>query len=213
MRLYDSFGTNPRMVRFLLLEKEVDVPRCEIDILGAENRKSDYLKINPAGQTPALELDDGAIIAETVAICEYIEEQHPSPPLIGSNSTERAITRMWWRRAELNICHPMLYGFYFGDGLEIARDRIRCLPEAAEGLKARARDGMVWIDGLLGGPWLAGDRFTVADICLYCCMDQFSAGQPIPESCSNLKAWFDRVGARPAAEASIWKERPMGMRG
>ena len=214
MRFYDSFGMNPRTIRFYLIEKGIDLPRHEVNILAADNRKSDYLKLNPAGQTPALALDDGSIIGETVAIVGYLEEKHPTPALIGSTAEERAKTMMWWRRAEINICHPMVQGFYYAEGLDLFSTRIRCLPEAAAGMKERARDGMRWLDGLLTGEWLAGDRFTVADICLYCYIDQLcDAGQPIAIECKNLHAWFRRVGARPAAEPSIWKERPMGMRG
>lgn len=214
MTLFDSFGMNPRTLRFFLLEKGMDLPRREVDILAAENRGGEYLKLNPAGQTPALELPDGAIIAEVPAICEYLEEVQPEPPLIGRTAEERAVTRMWWRRVELNICRPMVQGFYYGEGLELFRTRFRCLPEAAEGLKEQARDNMRWIDGLIEGPWLAGGRFTVADICLYCYIDQLiEAGQPMPDDSTRLKQWFARVGERPAAEASIWRERPMGMRG
>jgi glutathione S-transferase len=214
MKFYDSFGMNPRTIRFYLIEKGINLPREEINILAADNRKPDYLKVNPAGQTPALALDDGSIISETVAIMEYLEEKHPIPALIGATAEERAKTRMWWRRAEINICHPMVQGFYYAEGLDLFKTRIRCLPEAASGMKERARDGMRWLDGLLTGKWLAGDRFTVADICLYCYIDQLcGAGQPIPTECKNLHAWFNRVGARPAAEPSIWKDRPMGMRG
>ena len=214
VRVFDSFGMNPRTLRFFLLEKGIDVERRELDILAAENREPPFLDLNPAGQTPAMELSDGTIVAEVPAICEYFEELKPEPALIGRTPEERAVTRMWWRRAELNICLPMVQGFYFAEGLELFRTRTRCLPDAAEGLKDRARDAMGWIDGLIDGEWLAGDRFTVADICLYCYIDQLCvAGQPIPDGCGNLKAWYDRVGQRPAAERSIWKERPMGMRG
>lgn len=214
MLFYDSFGMNPRMVRFFLIEKDLELPREEVDILSAKNREGDYLKINPAGQTPALRLDDGRVITETAAICEYLEELNPQPPLIGTTAEERAETRMWWRRAELNVCQPMVQGFYYAEGLDLFKTRIRCLPEAAEGVKARARDGIRWLDHLISGDWLAGDRFTMADICLYCYVDQLmDAGQPIPEDCGTFKSWFDRVGKRPAAEQSIWKERPMGMRG
>lgn len=213
VRLFDSFGMNPRTLRFFLLEKGIDLPRQEVDILSAENRRDEYLRLNPAGQTPALALSDGTILAETPAICEYLEELYPEPPLIGSTAEERAVTRMWWRRVELNICQPMVQGFYYAEGLDIFKSRIRCLPEAADGVKERARDGMRWIDGLLKGPWLAGERFTIADICLYCYIDQLcDVGQPIPDECAALKSWFNRVGTRPAAEQSIWKERPMGMR-
>ena len=214
MTVLDSFGMNPRTLRFFLLEKELQLPRRELDILGAENRREDYLKLNPAGQTPAIELPDGTILAETPAICEYLEELHPEPPLIGRTPEERAITRMWWRRVELNICVPMVQGFYFAEALDLFRDRTRCLPDAAEGLKERARDGMRWLERLIEGPWIAGQRFTVADICLYCYIDQLcEVGQPIPDGCPKLSAWFQRVGERPAAEGSIWSERPMGMRG
>jgi glutathione S-transferase len=214
VRLYDSFGMNPRTLRFFLLEKGLDLPRSEIDVLAAENRETAYLTVNPAGQTPSLELSDGTILAEVPAICELIEEIHPEPPLIGRTPKERAVTRMWWRRAELNISLPMVQGFYYAEGLDFFRNRFRCLPEAADGLKERARDGMRWIDGLIDQDWLAGDRFTVADICLYCYIDQLSAvGQSIPEECMTLRRWFERVAALPAAEASIWKDRPMGMRG
>jgi glutathione S-transferase len=213
-RLYDSFGMNPRTLRFFMLEKGIDLPRREVDILSAENRQPDYLRLNPAGQMPALELADGTVISEVPVICELLEELHPEPSLIGRTSLERAITRMWWRRVEINIALPMVQGFYYSDALELFQTRFRCLPEAANGLKERARDGMRWIDGLIEGDWLAGNRFTAADICLYCYIDQLcEIGQPIPEECTTLKRWFDRVGSRPAAEASIWKERPMGMRG
>jgi glutathione S-transferase len=214
VRLFDSFGMNPRILRFFLLEKGMDIPRREMNILDAENRQSDYLRINPAGQMPAVELSDGTILSEVPAICEYPEELKPEPALIGRTPEERAVTRMWWRRVELNICLPMVQGFYFAEALDLFRTRTRCLPEAADGLKERARDGMRWIDGLIAGEWLAGDRFTAADICLYCNIDQLrTVGQPIPDECFNLKAWFERVDARPAAEQSLWKEQPMGMRG
>ncbi|MEL6286691.1 MAG: glutathione S-transferase, partial [Pseudomonadota bacterium] len=140
MKLFDSFGMNPRTIRFYLLEKGIDIPRQEVDILGAENRQVDYLQLNPAGQTPALELDDGRVISETYAICEYLEEKYPAPSLIGTTPEERAETRMWWRRAELNICVPMVLGFYYAEGYDLFKTRIRCLPEAADGMKQRAQD-------------------------------------------------------------------------
>lgn len=215
MKFYDSFGMNPRIVRFFTLEKGIDLDREEVDIFAMDNRREPHLSRNPSGQTPVLELDDGTCLSETGAICEYLEEKHPEPALIGSTAEERAITRMWWRRVEINICLPMLYGFYFGEGLEIFRERTHCLPEAAEGMKERGRKGMLWLDPLLkDGKWLAGDRFTVADICLYCYIDALKGiGQPIPDGCSKLKAWFTRVGLRPAAGPSVSQELPIGLTG
>ena len=214
LRLYDSFGMNPRMVRFYLAEKGIDVPRQEVDILGAENRQADYLAINPAGQLPTLELSDGTFIAETAAVIEYLEELHPDPALIGSTPKERAVTRMWWRRVEIGICRPMVLGFYYSEAIEIFKSRFKCYPEQADAQKEIARTGMRWLNGTMNEPWLAGDRFTVADICLYSYIDQLcDVGQPIPEVLGRLNDWFRRVGERPGAEPSIWRERPMGMRG
>ena len=215
MKFYDSFGMNPRIVRFFLLEKGLSLDTEQVDIFGMENRREPYLGRNPSGQTPLLELDDGTPLAETGAICEYLEEQNPDPPLIGRTAEQRAVTRMWWRRVEINICLPMLYGFYFGEGLEIFRERTHCIPEAADGMKERGRKGMRWIDGLIvDGQWLAGDRFTVADICLYCYIDALRRiGQPIPEGCPRLDAWFTRVGLRPATRPSISQELPIGLTG
>ena len=215
MKFYDSFGMNPRIVRFFMLEKGIELEREEVDILSAENRQEPYLSRNPSGQTPLLELDDGTPISETWVICEYLEEKFPENPLIGTSAEERAITRMWWRRAELNVCLPMLQGFYFGEALEIFKDRVHCIPEASEGMKEKGRKGMRWLNGLLEGRrWLAGDRFTVADICLYCYLDLLKgAAQPIPDDCSELSAWFNRVSARGAASASVWREQPMGLTG
>jgi glutathione S-transferase len=215
MRLYDSFGMNPRMVRFFLAEKGLEIPSEEIDILTGECRREPYLSRNPTGQTPLLELDDGTQIAESWAICEYLEERFPEPPLVGSTAEERAATRMWWRRAEQNICQPMLQGFYYAEALQVYRERILCIPEAAEGLKAKGRQGMEWLEPLLAGKtWLAGERFTIADICLFCYLDLLrGAGQTIPDGCPNLASWFDRAGARPAAAASRWREQVMGLSG
>src|ERR1041385_7548166 len=181
-RLYNSVGMNPRMVRFYLLEKRIDLPRQEVDLLGAENRRGEYLQNNPAGQLPALELSDGTFISETAAIMEYLEELNPEPPLIGSTPEERAVTRMWWRRVEIGIWRPMALGFYYGGGLELFKTRIKCYPEQAEAQREIARTGMRWLDGVMNEPWLAGDRFTVADICLYSYIDQLrSVGQAIPD--------------------------------
>src|SRR5947209_5551448 len=101
VRLFDSFGILPRMVRFFLIEKGIDIPRYEIDLLLGENRDEEFLKLNPSGQTPALELEDGTILSEAPAMCEYVEEASPQPALIGATPVQRAVNRMWWRRVEV----------------------------------------------------------------------------------------------------------------
>ena len=106
MKLYHSIGPNPAVVDLFLAEKGLEIERVEVDLRGGENRRPEYLKINPAGQLPALVLDGGEVITEVTAICEYLEEEHREPPLIGSTPTERAETRMWTRRIDLGIVEP-----------------------------------------------------------------------------------------------------------
>src|SRR5262245_17871429 len=147
MKLYHSFGMNPRLVRMYLSEKGLKLDSVPIDILGAENRRAPYAEKNTMGQTPMLELDDGTFLAETGAICEYLEELHPHPALIGSSPQDRAITRMWWRRVEINICLPMVHAFYYKEGYALFKDRVHCIPEAADSLKVKAQKTLQWLDG------------------------------------------------------------------
>ena len=124
MKLLNSFGPNPRAVRMAMIEKGIEVPTEEYDLMGGENRGEAYLKKNPGGQLPALELDDGTVIAETTAICEYLDEIHPENPIIGANPVERANTRQWIRRVELAITESMYNGFRYSDGIELFRERL-----------------------------------------------------------------------------------------
>ncbi len=216
MKLYNSLGPNPRLVRMFMAEKGMDIATEEIDLMGGENRRPPYTDKNPSGQVPALELDDGTVLAETTAICEYLEELQPEPALIGSSPEERAETRMWTRRIDLGIAEPMANGFRFAEGLAIFQDRMRCLPEAAEDLKACAQDKLAWLDGLLEGKdFIAGSRFTLADVLLYCVVDFAAvAGQPINPEHKQVLAWFERVGARPSAQSSLHPaSAATGMRG
>lgn len=216
MKLIEGFGPNPRAVRWFLLEKGIELPHEQIDIVAGENRQPAYTDRNPAGQLPALELDDGRVIGETVAIFEYLEERHPEPPLVGRSPEERAETRMWQRRVELNITEHLYNGFRYGEGLQLFQSRMRCLPEAAEGLKQKARDGLAWLDGLLAGKdWIAGERFTIADIILACALDfGASVGQPTDPTLKNVGEWWQRIQTRPAFEASVHPAAAgAGMRG
>ena len=202
MKLYTSIGPNPRVVTMFMAEKGLDLDRIEVDLRSAENRKAPYLAVNPAGQTPALELDDGTHITEITAICEYLEEHTPNPPLIGTTAEERANTRMWTRRVDIKVAEPMANGFRYGEGLAMFESRLRCLPEASAGLKAVAQDGVAWVEDHFEGPWIAGGRFTLADILLFAFME-FGAvvGQPIDPKNKKVVDWFERVKARPSAAA------------
>ena len=130
MKLYDSIGPNPQIVRIFMAEKGIEVPKQTVDLLRGENREASHLKRNPMGQMPTLELDDGSYLCEVVPICEYLEEKHPNPPLIGATAEERAECRMWTRRVDLNIGEPMINGFRFGEGLKLFAKHIVCVPEA-----------------------------------------------------------------------------------
>ncbi|HEY1427300.1 MAG TPA: glutathione S-transferase family protein [Caulobacteraceae bacterium] len=203
MKFYNSIGPNPQVVKMFMAEKGVSIPFAEVDLLAGDNRKEPYLSKNPAGQMPALELDDGVVICEILPICEYLDEVHPTPPLIGANAEERAITRMWTRRIDLNVCEPLTNGFRFAEGLRLFENRIRTIPEAAEGLKATAKEKLAWLDGLIAGrQWIVGDRFTLADIHLYVFLE-FAAqvGQGLDPANQNLAAWKDRVAARQSVKA------------
>jgi glutathione S-transferase len=204
MKFYNSRGPNPRMVRMFMAEKGIDIPKVEIDLLAGENRREPYTKLNPAGQMPALELDDGTVIAEITAICEYLDEvKKDTPSLIGDTPAERANTRMWARRIDLNIVEPGVNGFRFAEGLKLFENRIRCIPEAADGLKATARDKLGWLDGLMAGkPFVGGNKLSMADILLFPFIDfMANVKQPLDPANKNIAAWFERMKARPSAAA------------
>jgi glutathione S-transferase len=204
MKFYNSVGPNPRVVKMFMAEKGIELPRVEIDLMAGDNRREPYVSKNPAGTMPALELDDGTVISEITVICEYLEEKHPNPPLIGSTADERAVTRMWTRRIDLGICEPMANGFRFSTGLRLFENRLHVIPAAADDLKAIAREKLTWLDGLITGrEFIAGDRLTLADILLFCFIEfGTQVGQPLEDSNKNLVAWRGRMAARASAPAS-----------
>lgn len=204
MKLYTGLGPNPRAVRMFIAEKGIEMPLEQVDLLAGANRRAPYTDKNPSGQLPCLELDDGSYLAEITAICEYLEEKKPTPPLVGTTPEERAQTRMWTRRIDLNILEPMANGFRFGEGLPLFKDRIHTIPQAADDLKAIAREKLEWLDVLMDGKlFIVGSRFTLADILLFAFLD-FGAtvGQTLEPKLKNLNNWFARVAARPSATAS-----------
>ncbi|MBV9991364.1 MAG: glutathione S-transferase family protein [Alphaproteobacteria bacterium] len=203
MKFYNSIGPNPRVVRMFAAEKGLTLPTQDVDLMAGDNRKPEHLARNPHGQMPALELDDGSCISEILAICEYLEDTNPNPPLIGGDAKEKAQARMWTRRVDLNIVEPMTNGFRFSQGLRLFKDRIVTVPEAADGLKKIAQDRLTWLEGQMAGKdYLCGKRFTLADIHLYCFLD-FGAqvGQPLNPDNTNIAGWFERIKARPSTKA------------
>lgn len=203
MKFYDSPSPNPRVVRMFMAEKGIDIPRVAVDLRGGENRRAAYLARNPAGQTPCLELDDGFVLAEVTAICDYLEERYPTPALIGTTARERAETRMWTSRIVLNITEPMSYGYRYSQALEMFRNRIHCIPQAAEDLKQIVQEKLAWLNGLIEGRrFICGDRLTLADIVLFCFLE-FGAerGQTVNPALTAITAHFARMKARPSAAA------------
>jgi glutathione S-transferase len=203
MKFYNSIGPNPRAVRIFMAERGVELPSAEIDLRGGENRQPPYLAKNPAGQMPCLELDDGSVITEITAICEYLDEITPGASLIGSTPRQRAETRMWVRRIDLNIVEPMLNGFRYSEGLKLFQNRIRCIPEAADGLKAVAQDRLAWLDGLIQGrEFICNGQLTLADIMLFAFLD-FGAGvgQSVDPALKAVTAHHAMMKARPSAAA------------
>jgi glutathione S-transferase len=159
---------------------------------------------NPSGQLPALELDNGMVLAEITAICEYLDEIGPAgKSLIGSTPIERAETRMWVRRIDLGYVEPMANGFRATEGRPMFAPRFSLTTESAGAeLKALAAEKLLWIDSVMTGDFVCGDRFTLADILLFCFIEFGGAvGQPMPGDTRWLAGWHARVKARPSAKA------------
>ena len=200
MKFYTSIGPNPRVVTLFIAERDAAPEVVKVDLRNAENRSAAYVAKNPAGTLPALELDDGTVLAEVTAICEYLDEVTPGPSLIGGTALERAETRMWTRRIDLGIAEPLTQGYQFGEGIEIFRNRKRCIPEASDGLKLLAQEKIAWLDGQMEGrTWICGERFTLADIFLFAFLEfGTKIGQPFDMSLGWLPGWYERMKARPS---------------
>ena len=202
MKLYDStIAPNPKRVRMFLAEKGIEIELEEVDIGKAKNREPAFLAINPMGTLPVLELDDGTHLAESLVICEYFEDLQPKPPLFGRTAQERANTRMWERRMELELMYPLLGAFR--NSTPFFKGRITQIPEIVEPFRAAAAKRFAWLDQELGGrDFIAGNEFTAADITLFCTVEFGKAvGEKYDSSLINLVRWNESVSARPSAAA------------
>jgi glutathione S-transferase len=203
MKFYNSMGPNPQIVRTFMAEKNIEMENVEVDLMAGENRQEAHMKRNPSGQMPALELDNGTYLSEVTAICEYLEEMQPEPALFGSTPEERAETRMWARKVDLNICEPMGNGFRAAEGYDLFKDRFPVYQETADGLKSTGQNNLAWLEAQMEGKdFICGDRFTYADIHLFGWLGFLGAvGQPLSLDFKNLTAWMERVGSRASATA------------
>jgi glutathione S-transferase len=199
MRLYNSMGPNPQIVRTFAAEKGIVLDLVPVDILKGENRGDAFRAKNPMGQLPALELDTGQVIAEVTAICELIEELHPQPALIGNDAAERVETRMWCRRVDHRVMEPFMAGFRATAGRAFFAPRMALLSESAGAEMIGLLNGnLAELDALLaGGTWVCGERFSLADILLGSFL-LFGAksSSPLPQGLSWLPGFVDRCKAR-----------------
>ncbi len=201
MKLYDGGkAPNPRRVQIFLKEKGIDIERVQVSINELEQRSEDYSKLNPTMTVPALELDDGTVISETIAICRYLEELHPEPNLFGTRPLEIAMIEMWQRRIELYFLLPVGFAFrHLHPGAKII-EPIQ-IAEWGEMNKGRARNFMDILEKQLSeNEFVVGDRFTVADITL---LTGYQFMKParvaVTDEMVNLSNWYDRISARPSA--------------
>jgi glutathione S-transferase len=203
MLLYhDLRAPNPRRVRVFLAEKGVAYDTIEVSIAAAAHRTPEFRKKNPISLLPVLELEDGRILRESMAICRYVEEQHPEPNLFGADAWERAQIEQWNRHAELELLYPISQ--IFRNTHAFWQGRIKQAPEFAEIMREVVAERFDWFDRELGTrQYIGADRFSVADITALCAIDfgKVSSIRIDAATHPNLAAWHKRVSERPSAKA------------
>ena len=196
-----SPAPNPRRVRIFLAEKGIDLPETLVDMRKREHKSPEFRAKNPAGQIPTLELDDGTTISETVAICRYFDELQPEPPLFGTTPLEMAHVDQWVRRSEFIMMTPV--GMFWRHAHPYTASLLTQFKEFGESNRETVMGAMRWFDRELDGKtFLAGDTYTMADICLLTTVDFGQwIGLEMPADVPHLKAWHERATARPSASA------------
>ncbi len=203
MKLFNSnFAPNPRRVRIFLAEKGVSIPRVEVDLAGLEHKKPEYSAVNPFQVIPALELDEGTVIGELIAICRYLEELHPDPNLFGETPLERATIEMWQRRVEWHLLLPIAQVFRHSHP-HMSKMEDPQVADWAAANRPRAQRNMAIFDEVLSNrPFVAGGRFTVADITGLVALDFAKPARlAIPAELAHLNRWHGSLRARPSAAA------------
>ena len=203
MKLYDAGrAPNPRRTRIFLAEKGIELPTEQVDMMAKEHKTPEYTAINPLQRMPALALDDGTVITESIAICRYFEAQQPEPPLFGVGAKEIAEVEMWNRRCELNLMFPVAQVFRHTHP-SMKELEVPQVAEWGEANRPRVADFLKILDAQLKTHrFVAGDRFSVADITAMVAIDFMKPSKiPIPEGLDNVKRWHAEVSARPSAKA------------
>ena len=202
MILHDlSAGMHPRRVRIFMAEKGLSMDRREVDAAGGANAMPDFLRLNPLGKLPVLELDDGSAIAESLAICRYLEAEHPQPSLMGKTPKASAHIEMWTLRMDHELSQPIALTFVHSS--DYYRGRVEQVPEVASWARGRALQTMAWLDGELAGrSHIAGEDYSLADIVAQCaCVLGKAVGLRIAPGMTHLSRWFSQVLSRPTARA------------
>lgn len=204
LTLFTGAGPSAQTVLMFLAEKHMDIAVQELDVLRREHLNPPYDTMNPGGQIPFLQLGDDFVLAESLAICDYLEELQPKPSLLGETARERAETRMWCRRIDLRIMEPAIQGFKATAGREFFKDRYYLVVSGAKELKALSEKNLAWLDQQLSDQdYICANRFSLADIQLYCFL-AFNGG-PNPQL-DNIQRWYDTVSRRDSS-AALSKER------
>jgi glutathione S-transferase len=203
MKIYDfTLAPNPRRLRIFVAEKGLEIPTEQIDIFTGQNRTPEMLAKNPMGGLPVIELDDGSHLAESVAICRYLEGLHPEPNLMGKDSREQAVIEMWNRRIELGLLAAA--GRAFQHTNELFKTRLKQFPEYGATQREATAQQLQWLDAQIGNkPFIAADRFTIADITAEVAVDFAAqmAGVRLDPALKNLTRWHQAVSSRPSAKA------------
>lgn len=192
---------NPRRVRIFAAEKGIALETRDLSIPAGEHKSEEFRALNPRGQTPALQLDDGTVIAESLAICRYLEGLHPEPALFGTGPKEQALVEMWCRRVEMILMPPV--GAVWVHTHPFTARLPGSNADWGEANRPKIGEAMAFFDASLAGrEFLAADGYTVADIVLLTTVDFATfVGIPMPDDLSHLRAWHARVSARPSASA------------
>ncbi len=202
MKIYETrTAPNPRRVRMFLAEKGIDVDYVQVDIQSGENLSKEMRKKNPIGKIPILELDDGTCIAETDAICTYFESIQPEPPLMGTSPIEKATISMWQRQVE--FAFMLQVGMCFQHTTGYFKDRMVPVPEYGKQAGINAAKYMSILERRLGeSEYIAGDKFTIADITALCSMDFARViNIRMKDEQVNLQRWYESVNGRESAKA------------
>jgi glutathione S-transferase len=203
MLLFDTaLAPNPKRVRMFLAEKGVVVETRQVDLIGLEHKSEAYRRINPMASVPALVLDDGAVLTESVAICRFIDDLHPEPPLFGQDPRERAFVDMWQRRMEFTLFLPVALAFRHSHPRLAALEKPQ-IPLLAETQRLRAIEAMRFLDAELSARrFVAGEAFTIADITAFVAMALTPLARvDVPEDLAHLARWRAEVSGRPSAAA------------